>query len=100
MNDHRLENNPGRARALEAAAAVNGVAIFPELEIGLRARDADGWPPHWGLSYCFLRGCAGRCARALFDQPNDGARSYECAFYLRRVLESAPELNFSASEAR
>jgi putative DNA primase/helicase len=29
-DDHRLENNPGRAKALEAAAAVNGVAIFPE----------------------------------------------------------------------
>jgi phage/plasmid primase-like uncharacterized protein len=29
--DHRLENNPGRAKALEAAAAVNGVAIFPGL---------------------------------------------------------------------
>jgi len=30
-DDHRLENNPGRAKALEAAAAVKGVAIFPEL---------------------------------------------------------------------
>jgi putative DNA primase/helicase len=30
-DDHKLENNPGRAKALEAAAAVNGVAIFPEL---------------------------------------------------------------------
>ena len=30
-DDHRLENNPGRAKALEAAAAVNAVAIFPEL---------------------------------------------------------------------
>jgi putative DNA primase/helicase len=29
-DDHRLENNPGRAKALEAAAAVKGVAIFPE----------------------------------------------------------------------
>jgi phage/plasmid primase-like uncharacterized protein len=28
--DHRLESNPGRAKALEAAAAVKGVAIFPE----------------------------------------------------------------------
>src|SRR5262249_15876702 len=30
-DDHKLENNPGRVKALEAAAAVNGVAIFPEL---------------------------------------------------------------------
>ena len=30
-DDHKLENNPGHAKALEAAAAVNGVAIFPEL---------------------------------------------------------------------
>jgi putative DNA primase/helicase len=28
-DDHRLENNPGRTKALEAAAAVKGVAIFP-----------------------------------------------------------------------
>src|SRR5262249_42835829 len=30
-DDHKLENNPGRVKALEAAAAVNGVAIFSEL---------------------------------------------------------------------
>jgi putative DNA primase/helicase len=30
-DDHRLENNPGREKALLAAAAINGVAIFPEL---------------------------------------------------------------------
>jgi hypothetical protein len=30
-DDHKLENNPGRVKALEAAAAVNGVTIFPEL---------------------------------------------------------------------
>jgi putative DNA primase/helicase len=30
-DDHKLENNPGRVKALEAAATVNGVAIFPEL---------------------------------------------------------------------
>ena len=30
-DDHKLENNPGRVKALEAATAVNGVAIFPEL---------------------------------------------------------------------
>jgi phage/plasmid primase-like uncharacterized protein len=30
-DDHKLENNPGRVKALEAAAAVDGVAIFPEL---------------------------------------------------------------------
>jgi phage/plasmid primase-like uncharacterized protein len=36
-DDHRLENNPGRAKALEAAAAVKGVAIFPELSAERRA---------------------------------------------------------------
>ena len=30
-DDHKLENNPGRVKAIEAAAAVNGVAIFPQL---------------------------------------------------------------------
>jgi antirestriction protein ArdC/phage/plasmid primase-like uncharacterized protein len=29
-DDHRLEVNPGRTKALEAAAAINGVAIFPQ----------------------------------------------------------------------
>jgi phage/plasmid primase-like uncharacterized protein len=32
-DDHRLENNPGRTKALEAAAAVKGVAVFPELSV-------------------------------------------------------------------
>jgi putative DNA primase/helicase len=35
-DDHRLENNPGRNKALEAAAAVNGVAIFPDLSVEQR----------------------------------------------------------------
>jgi hypothetical protein len=30
-DDHKLENNPGRVKALEAAVAVNGMAIFPNL---------------------------------------------------------------------
>ena len=30
-DDHKLENNPGRVKAIEAAVAVNGVAIFPQL---------------------------------------------------------------------
>ncbi len=30
-DDHRLENNPGRTKALLAAATIKGVAIFPEL---------------------------------------------------------------------
>ena len=30
-DDHKLENNSGRVKALEAVAAVDGVAIFPEL---------------------------------------------------------------------
>ena len=33
-DDHRLENNPGRAKAMEAAAAVKGLAIFPAAEPG------------------------------------------------------------------
>src|ERR1700751_1679522 len=35
-DDHKLENNPGRVKALEAAAAVNGVAIFPLLSVEQR----------------------------------------------------------------
>jgi putative DNA primase/helicase len=30
-DDHRLENNPGREKAVEAAAAVKGLAVFPKL---------------------------------------------------------------------
>jgi phage/plasmid primase-like uncharacterized protein len=30
-DDHKLENNPGRVKALEAAAAVNALAVFPQL---------------------------------------------------------------------
>ena len=30
-HDHRLVNNPGRVKALEAAAAVDGLVIFPRL---------------------------------------------------------------------
>ena len=30
-DDHRLESNPGRTKALEAAGAVKGAAIFPQL---------------------------------------------------------------------
>jgi putative DNA primase/helicase len=30
-DDHRLENNPGRVKALEAALSVHGVAVFPNL---------------------------------------------------------------------
>jgi putative DNA primase/helicase len=30
-DDHRIENNPGRAKALAAAEAVAAVAIFPNL---------------------------------------------------------------------
>ena len=40
-DDHKLENNPGRAKALEAAAAVNGVAIFPELSAEQREHMTD-----------------------------------------------------------
>ena len=37
-DDHRLENNPGRTKALEAAAAVKGVAIFPQLSAEQKER--------------------------------------------------------------
>jgi putative DNA primase/helicase len=30
-DDHRLGNNPGRTKALEAAAAIKGLAVFPQL---------------------------------------------------------------------
>src|SRR6266446_1338015 len=35
-DDHRLENNPGREKAIEAAAAVKGLAVFPNLSIERR----------------------------------------------------------------
>ena len=37
-DDHRLENNPGRAKAVEAAAAVKGLAVFPVLDAHQRER--------------------------------------------------------------
>jgi putative DNA primase/helicase len=40
-DDHRLENNPGRTKALEAAAAVKGVAVFPELSVEQKERMTD-----------------------------------------------------------
>jgi putative DNA primase/helicase len=37
-DDHRLETNPGRTKALEAAAAIKGVAIFPQLSAEQKQR--------------------------------------------------------------
>jgi putative DNA primase/helicase len=37
-DDHRSENNPGREKALAAAQAVGGVAIFPNLSAEQRAK--------------------------------------------------------------
>ena len=36
-DDHRIENNPGRDKALAAAEAVAGVAIFPNFSAEQRA---------------------------------------------------------------
>ena len=38
-DDHKLENNPGRVKALEAAAAVNALAVFPQLSAEQREQD-------------------------------------------------------------
>ena len=32
-DDHKLENNPGRVKAIEAAQAVGGVAVFPNSSV-------------------------------------------------------------------
>jgi phage/plasmid primase-like uncharacterized protein len=37
-DDHRLETNPGRTKALEAAGAVKGMAIFPQLSVEQKER--------------------------------------------------------------
>jgi putative DNA primase/helicase len=37
-DDHLLETNPGRTKALEAAAAIKGVAIFPQLSAEQKQR--------------------------------------------------------------
>jgi phage/plasmid primase-like uncharacterized protein len=37
-DDHRIENNPGREKALAAAEAVAGVAIFPRFTAEERAK--------------------------------------------------------------
>jgi Zincin-like metallopeptidase/Toprim domain len=37
-DDHRLENNPGRMKAIEAAAAVKGLAVFPNLSAEQRGQ--------------------------------------------------------------
>ena len=37
-DDHRIENNPGREKALSAAEAVDGIAIFPNFSAEQRAQ--------------------------------------------------------------
>jgi putative DNA primase/helicase len=37
-DDHKLENNPGRVKALEAASAAHGVAVFPNLSAEQREK--------------------------------------------------------------
>jgi phage/plasmid primase-like uncharacterized protein len=37
-DDHRLENNPGREKALAAAKAVAGIAIFPNFSTEQRSQ--------------------------------------------------------------
>ena len=37
-DDHRIENNPGREKALAAAEAVAGIAIFPNFSAEQRAQ--------------------------------------------------------------
>ena len=37
-DDHRLENNPGRVKALEAALAVHGMVVFPNLTVEQREK--------------------------------------------------------------
>jgi phage/plasmid primase-like uncharacterized protein len=37
-DDHRIESNPGREKALAAAEAVSGVAIFPNFTAEQRAQ--------------------------------------------------------------
>ena len=37
-DDHRIENNPGREKALAAAEAVDGIAIFPNFSAEQRAQ--------------------------------------------------------------
>jgi len=35
-DDHKLENNPGRGKALEASMAVNGMVVFPNFTVEQR----------------------------------------------------------------
>ena len=37
-DDHKLENNPGRVKALEAAQAVGGLAVFPNSSVEQREK--------------------------------------------------------------
>ena len=43
-DDHKLENNPGRVKALEAAAAVNALAVFPQLSAEQREQGMTDLP--------------------------------------------------------
>src|SRR6201987_631155 len=38
-DDHRLENNPGREKAIEAARSVDGIAVFPNLSAEQREKE-------------------------------------------------------------
>ena len=37
-DDHKLENNPGRGKALEASMAVNGMVVFPNFTVEQREK--------------------------------------------------------------
>ena len=37
-DDHKLHNNPGRGKALEASMAVNGMVVFPNLTVEQREK--------------------------------------------------------------
>jgi hypothetical protein len=46
-DDHRIENNPGRKKALAAAEAVAGVAIFPNFSAEQRAQGFTDFNDLW-----------------------------------------------------
>jgi phage/plasmid primase-like uncharacterized protein len=46
-DDHRLENNPGRVKALEAAVAVNAFGGVSAVERGTAGAGYDGFQRSW-----------------------------------------------------
>jgi antirestriction protein ArdC/phage/plasmid primase-like uncharacterized protein len=61
-DDHKLENNPGRRKALEASIAVNGLVVFPNFTVEQREK---GLTDFNGLAFEHPRGAGHQLEEAV-----------------------------------